>query len=117
MVRTIDLENDIVTSGHHQFLYDKSQVRQDIGTRLRMFMGEWFRDVDDGTGWFQFILGTPTSISASAEIKRRISQTVGVRLIMQYNADYDRASRKYSGAVEVLTDFSDGIISINVQSP
>ena len=117
MVRALDADNDIVTRGRHQFIYEQRQVAQDVGTRLRMFMGEWFRDVEDGTGWFQFILGTPTTLAASAEIKRRVTQTPGVRLIMQYEANFDRLTRTYSGKVEILTLFADDIISINVQSP
>jgi hypothetical protein len=40
---------------------DKDAVKQAILTRLLLFMGEWWEDLNEGTPWFQIVLGTPAT--------------------------------------------------------
>ena len=106
---------DIVTSGPHQFIEGQAQVAQDINTRLSLFRGEWFRDLLEGTGWFQFILGQTNLSEPESEIKRRILGTPNVDFIVQYRSDLNKRTRSYVADVSVTTPFSRKPISIRVQ--
>ena len=113
-VRRLDDNGDIVTSGV-QFINGKEEVAQTIRTRLRLFLGEYFRNVKDGTPWYQSILTKKGSLSSKdAIIKGRISKTPDVVQILSYNASFVEQSRVYSISVTVLTTF--GVIEITEQS-
>lgn len=103
-VRRIDPNTGgIVTRGQH-FTSGISEIAQTVSTRLRLFLGEYFRDVNEGTPWFEVILGKSASDTArEAAIKRRILQTDGVKQILQFNASFDPDTRNYSITVIVLT--------------
>lgn len=117
-VRRIDESGDIATSGVI-WLYDRGAVGQTIQTRLRLFLGEYFRDIQDGTPWFQEILGTFDNIGRiESIIKRRISETEGVDRILEFSTNYDPSTRIYSVNCNVLTQwgaldiqFDEGLIS------
>ena len=54
-VRRLLQNGDIATSGV-QFLYGIDSTLQTLRTRLNLFYGEYFRDINDGTQWFDVIL-------------------------------------------------------------
>ena len=109
-VRRLDESGDIVTSGV-QFVGSKEEVAQTIRTRLRLFFGEYFRNVKDGTPWYQSILTKQGSLtSKDAIIKNRIRQAPDVVQILSYDADYTEQRRLYSISVSVLTTF--GVIEL-----
>lgn len=106
-VRRLDENGDIVTSGV-QFISERDEIAQTISTRLRLFLGEYFRDSTDGTPWFQDILGKGSTLTnKDAAIKRRIVQTDGVLQILTYDADYDINTRQYTVSGSVLTTFGE----------
>lgn len=107
------LENgDIATSGT-QFLTEREEIAQTIKTRLRLFLGEYFRDITDGTPWFQTILSKQTTLSSrEATIRQRILRTDGVSSITRFETDYDLATRTYSVDVAVLTPYGETDLNI-----
>ena len=106
-VRRLDENGDIVTSGV-QFITEREEIAQTIRTRLRLFLGEYFRNSQDGTPWFQDILGKGSTLTnKDAAIKRRIVQTDGVLQILTYDADYDINTRQYTVSGSVLTTFGE----------
>lgn len=106
-VRRLDENGDIVTSGV-QFISEREEISQTIRTRLRLFLGEYFRNSQDGTPWFQEILGKGSTLTnKDAAIKRRIVQTDGVLRILTYDADYDINTRQYTVSGSVLTTFGE----------
>ncbi len=106
-VRRLDENGDIVTSGV-QFISEREEIAQTIRTRLRLFLGEYFRNSQDGTPWFQDILGKGSTLTnKDAAIKRRIVQTDGVLQILTYDADYDINTRQYTVTGSVLTTFGE----------
>lgn len=111
-VRKLDpVTGDIITSGV-QFTREQEEIAQTIRTRLKLFIGEYFRDITEGVPWFQSILTkTGTLTSKDAIIKQRIIQTEGVNNIVQFSTDYDIDSRKYSIQCIVSTPF--GTVPIN----
>lgn len=109
-VRALDENGDIVTSGN-QFLTERQEVAQTISTRLKLFLGEYFRDINDGTPWYQSILPKNTSLDLKDGIlKNRILQTPDVVRLLSYDAAYDVDLRKYSVSASVLTTFGEILI-------
>lgn len=106
-VRRLDENGDIVTSGV-QFISEREEIAQTIRTRLRLFFGEYFRDSQDGTPWFEQVLGKGSTLTnTDAAIKRRIVQTPNVLQILTYDADYDINTRQYDVTGSVLTTFGE----------
>jgi hypothetical protein len=107
-VRKLDpITGDIVTSGV-QFLTERDEVAQTIKTRLALFLGEYFRDINDGTPWFQEILGKGGTLSSKdAIIKRRIAQTPDVKQILEFNTEFDIPTRTYTVTGQVLTTYGE----------
>lgn len=106
-VRKLNSTGDIATNGV-QFLSGVEEVAQTIATRLRLFLGEYFRDITDGTPWFQNILTKDGTLEGTdAIIKRRMLQTPNVTQVLTYNADYDIASRTYTITAQILTTFGE----------
>ena len=105
-VRAIDPKTgDIVTSGE-QFLYERDDVTQTIGTRLRLFYGENFRNIQDGTPWRQAIFPKSTSLQTkNIYLRERIAETPNVLRLLKYQSNYDIGTRKYTISAEVLTTF------------
>lgn len=113
-VRRIDPETgDIITSGR-QFITGRNsqeEIRQTIITRLRLFSGEYFRNINDGTPWFQVILEKRTTNEArEAVLRRRLIETPGVLQLVEFQSDFDIDSRKLTVTAEVLTEH--GLVSI-----
>lgn len=106
-------DGDIVTSGS-QFAYDAHDIEQTIQTRLRLWLGEYFRDITDGTPWAERILGKGVSMQTrESAIKRRISNAPGVKEIIKFSTNFDLSSRVYSAHVSVITD-ADELVSTNI---
>lgn len=110
-VRKLDENGDLVTRGV-QWAYDKEAVAQTVSTRLKLFLGEYFRDITDGVPWFEKedgsdgILGKGYSLSeVEAILRNRIARTNGVLKLLSFKIDYDESTRKISVNVFVLTTF------------
>ena len=102
-VRLLDSAGDITTSGT-QFVGEVAEISQTIKTRLALYFGEYFRDINEGTRWFEDVLGKqPTLTSRAAELRRRIITTVGVEEITKFDADFDLSNRRLSVVAEVRT--------------
>ena len=111
-VRRISATGGIVTSGV-QFLTGREEIAQTIRTRLRLFLGEYFRDITIGTPWFQTILVKATTLSSKdAQLRRVIIQTPGVTQIIDFTTDYDIDTRQYTITGQVLTPF--GVVSLDL---
>ena len=105
-VRLIDPDTgDIVTSGD-QFISGVEEIAQTVKTRLRLFLGEYFRDVTDGTPWWESILGKDGTLSSKeAIIKSRILRTDGVVRLVSFSTDFDINTRVYTVNAGILTAF------------
>jgi hypothetical protein len=103
---------DIATSGK-QFVTGTDEVAQTIKTRLGLFLGEYFRDITDGTPWFQSILGKGSSVAnKEAQLRRRIVRTEGVLKLTKFETSFDVQTRKYTVNVSALT--TDGAITLGI---
>lgn len=112
-VRKLDENGDIVTSGK-QFTSETDEIAQTIKTRLKLYLGEYFRDVTDGTPWWESILGKDGTLSSKeAFIKNRIIRTEGVISILEFTTDFDSATREYSIAAAVQTTSGTTTITVS----
>ena len=114
-VRRLDpITGDIVTRGR-MFVSGIEEVAQTITTRLRLILGEYFRDVTQGVDWFGEILGKNGSITQrEAALKNTIINTAGVVEIFRFQSSFDRKTRSYLVEAEVITKFSTNSIFIQV---
>lgn len=112
--RRLDSNGNPVISGK-VWIYDIEAVAQTIDTRLKLFAGEYWRDVTDGTPWIDKILTknnrTNTLQSKISILKERILQTSGVISILEWTTDFNYTSRNLSVIATVLTEF--GVLDIN----
>lgn len=104
-VRRLDENGDIVTNGT-RFLTGVDEIAQTVRTRLRLFLGEYFRDISDGTPWFEQVLGKGTSLNArEAVLRNRIVRTPGVVRLTSFTTDFNIETRKYTVTAGVLTTY------------
>jgi hypothetical protein len=95
MIRKWDgTAGDIVTSGSDQFLYAKESTGAGVYHRLRIFFGEYFLDITDGTPWFQSILGKAPQDVAEAALKQRIISAPGVIAITAFSFEIEKLTRR-----------------------
>lgn len=104
-VRRLDENGDIATQGV-QFISGREEVAQTVLTRLRLYLGEYFRDTTDGTPWHEQILGKFQNLAAAeAALRARIANTPGVIRLTSFSADFDVTTRKYTVTAGILTEF------------
>jgi hypothetical protein len=98
-------------NGQNNFVSDLYAVAQAIGTRLKLFQGEWWENVNAGTPLFQAMLGVsgvgrnPDAIALL--IKQRILGTPYVLPggVSNVAASYNGATRSFSFSCSVATQF------------
>ena len=109
MMRRLDENGDLVTSGK-MFVTGTEEVALNIQTRLKLFLGEYFRDITDGTAWFQTTLLKNPEISVISEmLQRRIGQTEGVAKVLSLSATQDLKTRRLDIQGQVLTVFNEEV--------
>lgn len=106
-------------NGHVNFISDMDAVVQILNTRLRLFQGEWFLNLEDGLPMFKLNPSISAIIGSSGSsnniqtiinlISSRIRATPFVTNIVSVNASYHNRAFKYQALVE--TEF--GTIVIN----
>lgn len=94
MIRHWDRDGgDLVTRGE-PFLTGKEATAAGIYHRLRLFFGEFWLDVTEGTAWFQSILGKAPQDLAELTLKQRILSAPGVVSITSFSFTTDAVTRR-----------------------
>lgn len=106
-VRRIDpVTGDIATSGQQFIKPSAEAIAQRIRTRLNLFVGEYFRDITDGTPWFQVVMSKSTTLTQKESVLRtRIAQTNDVLQLIKFTTDFDIQTRRYNVSCIVLTEY------------
>lgn len=78
-------------------------VGQAALTRLLLWVGEWFLDIDEGTPYMQGILGKHSIETANATIQDRILNTQGVTGIRSYESEVNGVTRAMQVNMEIDT--------------
>lgn len=71
-------------------------VAQAVMTRLKFWVGEWFADTSDGTGWTTDVLGKFTDHLFELMIRQRILSTQGILRVDSFDSQFDGETRKLS---------------------
>lgn len=111
-VRRLTGNGDIAVSGV-QFIEGIEECAQTIRTRLNLFYGEYFRDINEGVDWFGKVLlkGTPDNVK-DAEIRRRIQDYEQVRGISAYTSTFNVNTRSINVSATVLTVFGETEVTV-----
>jgi hypothetical protein len=113
-VRRLDSNYDPVRgNGASDFISDLQAVSQIIMTTLKLFQGEWFENLNDGTPLFQKILGkNGENVNAiSLILQQRIRGVPYVTGVSNVNASFNSATRGFSFSCVVQTQF--GSVSVS----
>lgn len=106
-VRKLDSDGDMNLGHGDSDFYDSTPegVAQCVKTRLSLWRGSWFLNIEDGTPWIQSILGKSTA--ADAVIRARILDTPGVKEITGFESISDPDERSYRFTVRISTIYGD----------
>jgi hypothetical protein len=103
--RKWDKDGD-VCFGHGQADYwidTPEGVAQAVASRLRLLVGEWFLDAEEGTPYVGGVLGMHTRESHDPVIRARILETEAVTSLDEYTSSFDANSRKLTIAATIGT--------------
>lgn len=87
-------------------------VGQSVQTRLLLWLGEWFLNVDDGTPYMQGILGKYSQQVADTTIQDRVRDTTGVVDIENYESIKDADNRSLSVQFDLNTIYGPTSVEI-----
>lgn len=87
-------------------------VGQAVDTGLSLFKNEWYLNTDDGTPYFQGILGKYTQEMADTVLKDRIMQIQGVTSIAAYTSTKDGITRGLSAEASINTVYGQTDVQI-----
>lgn len=76
---------------------------QAVKTRLLLWRGEWFLNIDEGTPYMEGILGKKAKETADITIQNRALGTEGVTTIENYESEIDPDTRRLSATFAVNT--------------
>jgi hypothetical protein len=103
--------------GHQQndfWINAPDGVAQAVLTRLKLFVGEWYLDVTDGTPWTTQVLDKYTKDQYDAAIQDRILGTQGVTQITSYSSSVNTTTRALTVAVTINTQYGSATLSTTI---
>ena len=92
--------------GHGQanmLINSPEAVAQAVMTRLKLFTGEYFVDLLEGTPYVPGVLGRHTAETYDAVFRERILATEGVTELVSYESELDRDTRRLGVYAEINT--------------
>lgn len=91
-------------NGQMDFFRDIPEaVGQAAKTRLLLWLGEWFLDIDSGTPYMQGILGKYSIERANVTIEDRVIHTQGATNISNYVSEIDPDTRGMTASFNLDT--------------
>lgn len=102
----LGLTGDIVlAAGDLVLVRGTDAVVQSVRSRLLLFKGEWFLDLDAGMPWYQEILIKNPDVSRLQSLFRdRIAGTKGVSAVNSLTLLFDRANRRLTVTYTAAAD-------------
>lgn len=104
-------------NGQKDFYHDVPQaVGQAAQTRVLLWLGEWFLNVDEGTPFMQSVIGTRPSLQqlANATISARIAGTQGILNVNNFQSVIDPATRRIQMSCDIDTIY--GATQVEIDS-
>ncbi len=91
-------------TGLNDFYVDQPEaVAQAIDSRLGLWLGEWFGNTSEGTGWTQAILGKDSQNLYELMLRQRVLETTGVVSIEQFESSMNTQARRLKVSMVVNT--------------
>ncbi len=87
-------------------------VAQAVKTRLLLWLGEWFLNIEDGTPFMQGILGKYSKTVADTTIQDRVLSTQGVIDIENYVSVLDPDTRSFSVQFDLNTIYGPTAVQV-----
>ena len=114
-VRAVDKSGDMqFGSNQGNFLRNSPDaVAQIVGSRLSLWLGQWFLDTSQGMPWGTKVLGKYTGDTRDASIQSQVLGTPGVLKIAAYSSSLNRDTRGFSWAATIDTLYG----SVSIQGP
>lgn len=106
-------DHDLDTSTLNLRLVDGAdRVRQQLLIKLKLWVGEWFLDLEFGTPYLQQILGKQLTLSgALTALRKSILEVEGVRQIQSFEYTFSNSTRKLT--VNFTVDTPYGIVEVS----
>ena len=103
-------------NGQSDFWRDQPEaVAQAAKTRMELWLGEWFLNIDEGTPYLQGILGKHDKPIADITIQERLLNTQGATDLSDYESVLDPQTRRLS-VVKAVLDTIYGPTPVTVQN-
>lgn len=112
-------------TGDYQFGNGQADFYQDVPeavgqvcvTRLKLWLGEWFLDVEDGTPYMQTLLGKHPNLleSANVTVQQRAIDTQGALDVKNFESALDPDTRAYSASFDLDTIYGPTQVQIDNQ--
>lgn len=100
-------------AGQLDFYRDTPEaVAQAVQTRLLLWLGEWFLNVDDGTPYMLGILGKHSQTTADITIQNRVLETQGVLDVQNFVSTIDPETRRLSVSMDLDTIYGPTAVQI-----
>lgn len=99
----------------YDFYRDQPEaVAQAVQTRLMLWKGEWYLNLDEGTPWQGGVLGRGTDLTADTVIRDRILRTQGVAGIVEdtYSSTLNRDTREFSVSCTIETVYGTAQVTV-----
>jgi hypothetical protein len=101
-----------VVDGDLQLVSELSEINQHVTTRLRFFYGEWVFDTSIGVPYYETILvPNPNLAQIEAVLKKTISDTNGVKDILDFSLSFDKDRRTLGVSFTASTDL--GLLKVS----
>jgi len=107
-VRKTDATGDMIFGGNQVSFHRDSPdaVAQVVDSRLHLWIGEWFLDLDEGTPYQTQVLGKYTEKTRDPEMRARILASPGVTELKSYNSTFNSDTRAFSLSAELVTAYT-----------
>lgn len=87
-------------------------VAQAVKTRLELWLGEWFLNIEDGTPYMQGVLGKHSKTSADNTIQQRALGTQGLTDLSDYESEVDPDTRRMTASFNIDTLYGPTAVEI-----
>lgn len=106
-VRRVDEDGDMVFGGNQSAFHRDTPeaVAQVVESRLQLWEGQWYLDLEEGTPYETLILGKRTEASRDPALRARILDAPGVTEIVRYSSVLDRDTRRFTVAATIATQY------------
>lgn len=100
-------------NGQLDFYRDEpAAVGQAVQTRLLLWQGEWFLNIDEGTPYMIGVLGKKSIAMADATLQDRINGTEGFVDFEEFESEIDSETRRYSFQATINTIYGPTAVDI-----